>query len=78
MPRHFDSVDPGGYVEPIDVAESDLQVVVDRLGLTDGRQAKEARNQIYAALEDLKTNAVRTVRAKTVVGILAHLISLTI
>ena len=66
MPKHLDSVDPGGYVEPIDVAESDLQAVVDRLGLTDTREAKEARNQIYTALEDLDTAAVRTVKAKTV------------
>ena len=66
MPKHLDSVDPGGYVEPIDVAESDLQAVVDGLGLTDTREAKEARNQIYTALEDLDTAAVRTVKAKTV------------
>ena len=66
MPKHLDSVDPGGYVEPIDVAESDLQAAVDMLGLTDAQKDKPAPTQIYTALEDLEADTVRTVRAKTV------------
>ena len=66
MPKLLDSVDPGGYVEPIEVAETDLQAVVNLLGLTDGRVAQDARDRIYSALEDFKTELTRTVRARTV------------
>ena len=66
MPRRLDSVNLGGYVEAIDVVESELGAVIGMLSITDARQSEIARDRIYAALEDLKTARSRTVKAKTI------------
>ncbi len=66
MPRRLDSVNQGGFVEAIDVDESELEAVIGMLGITDARQSEIARDRIYAALEDLKTARSRTVKAKTI------------
>ena len=66
MPRRLDSVNQGGYVEAIDVVDSELESVVDMLDITDARQSEIARDRIYAALEDLKTARSRTVKARTI------------
>ncbi len=68
MPRRLDSVNQGGFVEAIDVVESELKAVVGMLGITDARQSEIARDRIYAALEDLKTARSRTVKARRVVS----------
>jgi hypothetical protein len=59
MPRRLESVNQCGYVEAIDVVESQLEAVVDMLGITDARESEIARKRIWLALEDLKT-AVRS------------------
>ncbi len=66
MPRRLDSVNQGGYVEAIDVVDSELEAVLGMLGLADTRQSEMARDRIYAALEDLKTARSGTVKAKTI------------
>lgn len=66
MPRRLDSVNQGGYVEAIDVADSELEAVIGMLSITDARRLEVARDRIYAALEDLKTATARTVKAKPV------------
>ncbi len=65
MPRRLDSVNQGGYVEEIEVVESELEAVVAMLGITDDRESDVARNRIYLALEDLETARSRAVKAKT-------------
>jgi hypothetical protein len=66
MPRRLDSVNQGGYVEPIDVVESELNAVVGILGINDARNCEIARERIWLALEDLKTARSQTVKAKTI------------
>ncbi len=66
MPRRLDSVNLGGYVEAIDVVESELEAVLGMLGLADARESEAARNRICVALEDLKTARSRTAKAKTI------------
>jgi hypothetical protein len=63
MPRRLDSVDPGGYVEAIDVDDSELEAVVGMLGITDAQKSDTARHRIHSALEDFKTARSRTVKA---------------
>ena len=76
MPRRLDSVNQGGYVEAIDVVDSELEFVVDMLDITDARQSEIARDRIYAALEDLKTARSRTAKAKTIREDLRDLVEL--
>jgi hypothetical protein len=64
MPRRLDSVNQGGYVEPIEVDGSELEAVVGMLGITEARESEAARKRIYLALEDLKTARSRTVKAR--------------
>ena len=66
MPRRLDSVNLGGYVEAIDVVDSELEAVVDRLGVNDAQESEAAREQIIVALEDLKTARVHTAKAKPI------------
>lgn len=66
MPRRLDSVNQGGFVEAIDVAESELKKVVAMLGITNAQKSEAARDQIYARLEDLKTARARTAKAKPI------------
>lgn len=73
MPRRLDSVNQDGYVEAIDVVESELQTVVAMLGITDARKLKAARVQIVGALEDLKTARARTAKAKPIREDLQHI-----
>ncbi len=66
MPRPLDSVNQGGYVEAIEVVESELEAVVGMLGITDAQQSEAAREQIIVVLEDLKTARVHTAKAKPI------------
>ena len=66
MPRRLDSVNQGGYVKAIDVAESKLETVVGKLGIANAQESEAAREQIIVALEDLKTARVHTAKAKTI------------
>lgn len=66
MTRPTQTVNQGGYVEQIEVAESDLEDVVRMLEIDDPETSERARHRIVSALEDLKTDRVRTVKAKTI------------
>lgn len=66
MPRRLDSVNTGGYVEAIEVDESELEAVLGMLGITDARKAEAARNRVYRALEDLATAHSHTAKAKPI------------
>lgn len=66
MPRALDSLNQGGYVEPIDVTDADLNPVVALLKLTDQAARDRAREQIYGRLEDFKTARARTAKAKPI------------
>lgn len=66
MPRALESLNQGGYVEPIDVTDADLDRVVALLNLTDPSARDRARDQIYGRLEDFKTARVRTAKAKPI------------
>ncbi|MDX2035338.1 MAG: hypothetical protein SFX72_01705 [Isosphaeraceae bacterium] len=66
MPRALESLNQGGYVEPIDVTDADLDRVVALLNLTDQAARDRAREQIYGRLEDFKTARVRTAKAKPI------------
>ena len=61
MPRRLDSVNQGGYVEAIEVVESELEAVVGMLGITDARESEAARKRIYHALEHFQTARAHTV-----------------
>ncbi len=66
MPRRLNSVNQGGYGKAIDIVESELQAVVAMLGITDAQKSEAARHQIYARLEDLKTDRAQTAKAKPI------------
>ena len=66
MPRRLDSVNQGGYVEAIEVVESELEAVVGLLGISDVQESAAARNQIHHALEDFQTARSHTVKAKAI------------
>lgn len=66
MSRLLDSVNQCGYVEEIDVDESEFETVVAMLGLTDAEKLEAARHRIHGRLEDLKTARSRTVKAGTI------------
>ena len=67
MPRRLSSVNEGGhYVEVIDVVESEFEAVVSMLEITDAQESETARRQIYASLEDLKTDRARIAKAKPI------------
>lgn len=66
MPRRLDSVNQGGYMEAIEVIESELEAVVSMLGTADPQISKSARDRIYALLEDLKAARSQTASAKTI------------
>lgn len=66
MPRALESLDQGGYVEPIDVTTADLDQIVTLLKLTDPSEHGRVREQIYLRLEDFKTARARTAKAKPI------------
>ena len=66
MPRRLDSVNQGGFVEAIDVDESELEAVVGMLGFSDAQKSETARDQIYRALEFFQTTRSHSIKAKTI------------
>lgn len=66
MPRRLDSVNQGGFVEAIDVDESELEAVVGMLGFSDAQKSETARDQIYRALEFFQTARSHSIKAKTI------------
>lgn len=66
MPRRLDSVNPGGFVEPIDVAEGEFEAVIALLGMGNDQNWEAARDRMRIALEDFHTARCRTAQAKTV------------
>ena len=66
MKRRLDSVIRSGYVEAIDIVESDLEAVVKMLEITDAPQSQMARDRIYSRLEDFQTARARTATADTI------------
>ena len=67
MPRRLDSVNQGGFVEAIDVDESELEAVVGMLGFSDAQKSETARDQIYRALEFFQT-----ARSHSITGFLSR------
>ena len=66
MTRPIQTVNQGGFVEAIDIVEGELDEVVRMLEIDDAETSAMARHRIVSALEDLKTDRVRTVIPKTI------------